>query len=82
MSLNNLLLRLGRRHGLGWWRPVARTINLAARRKVTAAVAERNPAAGRRERVYILNELCATTGLLDDLRPFVAMKFASLAAVH
>lgn len=35
---------------------------MAARREVTAAVAERYRAAGRREKGRILDELCATTG--------------------
>jgi hypothetical protein len=41
---------------------MAGTISLAARREVTAAVAERYRAAGRREKGRILDELCATTG--------------------
>lgn len=40
---------------------MAGTISLAARREVTAAVAERYRAAGRREKGRILDELCATT---------------------
>jgi len=41
---------------------MAGTISLAARREVTAAVAERYRAAGRGEKGLILDELCATTG--------------------
>jgi hypothetical protein len=41
---------------------MAGTISLAARREVTAAVAERYGSAGRREKGRILDELCATTG--------------------
>ena len=41
---------------------MAGTISLAARREVTAAVAARYRAAGRREKGRILDELCATTG--------------------
>ena len=41
---------------------MARTNSLAARREVTAAVAERYRAAGHREKGRILVELCATTG--------------------
>jgi hypothetical protein len=41
---------------------MAGTISLAARREVTAAVAERYRAEGRRGKGRILDELCATTG--------------------
>jgi hypothetical protein len=41
---------------------MAGTISLAARRELTAVVAERYRAAGRLEKGRILDELCATTG--------------------
>lgn len=41
---------------------MAGTISFAARREVTAAVAERYRSAGRREKGRILDELCASTG--------------------
>lgn len=41
---------------------MAGTINLAALREVTPAVAERYRAAGRREKGRILDAQCATTG--------------------
>ena len=40
---------------------MAGTISLAARREVSAAVAERYRSASRREKGRILDELCATT---------------------
>ena len=41
---------------------MAETISLAARREVTAAVAERYRAVGRGDKGRILDELCAITG--------------------